>query len=61
MPPSIELEFNKSLLIHSSDKSMVYAQAVTPNIVNVGPLQLVKPKPLPAVSMNNCFPGTHVA
>ena len=50
MPSARELEKNKSLIMFSSDGLLGYPQAKTPNIIQLGPLHIVKPKPLPAVS-----------
>lgn len=50
MPTARELERNISLIMLSGDGSLVYPQATTPNVVHVGPLHIVEPKPLPDVS-----------
>lgn len=50
IPTAWELEKNKTLLMFSGDGSLVYPHAVTPNVVQLGPLHIVKPKPLPTVS-----------
>lgn len=45
-----ELEYNKSLLIVSSDLATGYPKPVQPNTIYVGPMHITKPKPLPKVS-----------
>ncbi|XP_075220411.1 UDP-glycosyltransferase UGT5-like isoform X2 [Lycorma delicatula] len=42
-----ELEYNKSLLIVSADFATGYPRPIQPNTVYVGPMHIVKPKPLP--------------
>ncbi|XP_075222127.1 UDP-glycosyltransferase UGT5-like isoform X2 [Lycorma delicatula] len=42
-----ELEYNKSLLIISADLASSYPRPVQPNTIYVGPMHIVKPKPLP--------------
>ncbi|XP_075220408.1 UDP-glycosyltransferase UGT5-like isoform X2 [Lycorma delicatula] len=41
------LEYNKSLLIISADFATSYPRPMQPNTVYVGPMHIIKPKPLP--------------
>lgn len=51
LPSAYELDHNKTLLIYSSDGILSYPKQLPPNIVQVGPLHIVSPNPLPEV----CF------
>lgn len=51
-----ELEYEKSLLIVSTDIATSYPKPVQPNIVYVGPMHLEnKSQPLPKVRIAKCF------
>lgn len=47
LPSAYELDHNKSLLMYSCDPIMSYPKSLTPNIVQLGALHIVPPKPLP--------------
>lgn len=47
LPSAYELDRNKSLLMYSCDPVMSYPKPLPPNVVLVGPMHIVPPKPLP--------------
>lgn len=49
LPSAYELESNKTLFMYSSDIVLGFSQPLTPNVVQVGPLHIMPPKPLPQV------------
>lgn len=53
MPSAQQLELNKTLQIYSGNGLLSYPKPVTPNIVHIGPLHIVPPKPLPEVMQNS--------
>lgn len=58
---SEELDYNRSLLLVSTDLSTGYPKPVQPNTIYVGPLHLKEPKPLPQVNkLFICFIYYHL-
>lgn len=47
LPSLHELERNKTLLMFTGDGSLVYPHALTPNVIQLGPMHILAPKPLP--------------
>ena len=59
IPSAHELEMNKSLMMFSGDGSLIYPHALTPNVVQLGPLHIVNPGLLPDVSQLFSFSIQH--
>lgn len=59
-PSVYEMDCNKTLLLMSSDGILTFPKAKTPNIIHLGPMHIVPPRPLTGVSIlliyvSNCW------